>query len=127
MERSTRKIALVGIVLLVVGLIAWIVQLTGGLLAGSNMTNVFPVSYTHLRMLDPGMKRASGFFSIGSSAKMCIRDRPETLVSAVHPLLLACFAHHHHRAWLRRIDRGVRAHKDALEILHHHGDGCDRS
>ena len=41
MERLTRKIALVGIVLLVVGLIAWIVQLTGGLLAGSNMTNVF--------------------------------------------------------------------------------------
>lgn len=41
MERSTRKIALVGIVLLVVGLVAWIVQLTGGLLAGSNMTNVF--------------------------------------------------------------------------------------
>ena len=41
MERSTRKIALVGIVLLVVGLIAWIVQLTGGLLAGSNMTSVF--------------------------------------------------------------------------------------
>ena len=41
MEISTRKIALVGIVLLVVGLIAWIVQLTGGLLAGSNMTNVF--------------------------------------------------------------------------------------
>lgn len=41
MERSTRKIALVGIVFLVVGLIAWIVQLTGGLLAGSNMTNVF--------------------------------------------------------------------------------------
>lgn len=41
MERSTRKIALVGIVLLVVGIIAWIVQLTGGLLAGSNMTNVF--------------------------------------------------------------------------------------
>ncbi len=41
MERSTRKIVLVGIVLLVVGLIAWIVQLTGGLLAGSNMTNVF--------------------------------------------------------------------------------------
>ena len=41
MERSTLKIALVGIVLLVVGLIAWIVQLTGGLLAGSNMTNVF--------------------------------------------------------------------------------------
>lgn len=41
MERSTRKIALVGIVLLIVGLIAWIVQLTGGLLAGSNMTNVF--------------------------------------------------------------------------------------
>lgn len=41
MERSTRKIALVGIILLVVGLIAWIVQLIGGLLAGSNMTNVF--------------------------------------------------------------------------------------
>lgn len=41
MERSTRKIALVGIILLVAGLIAWIVQLTGGLLAGSNMTNVF--------------------------------------------------------------------------------------
>ena len=41
MERSTRKIALLGIILLVVGLIAWIVQLTGGLLAGSNMTNVF--------------------------------------------------------------------------------------
>lgn len=41
MERSTRKIALVGIVLLVVGLIAWIMQLTGSLLAGSNMTNVF--------------------------------------------------------------------------------------
>ena len=41
MERSTRKIALVGIVLLVVGLIAWIMQLTGGLQAGSNMTNVF--------------------------------------------------------------------------------------
>lgn len=41
MERSTRKTALVGIVLLVVGLIAWIMQLTGGLLAGSNMTNVF--------------------------------------------------------------------------------------
>ena len=41
MERSTRKIALVGIILLVVGLIAWIMQLTGGLLAGSNVTNVF--------------------------------------------------------------------------------------
>ena len=41
MERPTRKIALVGIILLVVGLIAWIMQLTGGLLAGSNMTNVF--------------------------------------------------------------------------------------
>lgn len=41
MERSTRKIALVGIILLVVGFIAWIMQLTGGLLAGSNMTNVF--------------------------------------------------------------------------------------
>ena len=41
MERSTRKIALVGIILLVVGLIAWIMQLTGGSLAGSNMTNVF--------------------------------------------------------------------------------------
>ena len=41
MERSIRKIALVGIILLVVGLIAWIMQLTGGLLAGSNMTNVF--------------------------------------------------------------------------------------
>lgn len=41
MERLTRKIALVGIILLVVGLIAWIMQLTGGLLAGSNMTNVF--------------------------------------------------------------------------------------
>lgn len=41
MERSTRKIVLVGIILLVVGLIAWIMQLTGGLLAGSNMTNVF--------------------------------------------------------------------------------------
>lgn len=41
MERSTRKIALVGIILLVVGLIAWIMQLTDGLLAGSNMTNVF--------------------------------------------------------------------------------------
>lgn len=41
MEKSTRKIALVGIILLVVGLIAWIMQLTGGLLAGSNMTNVF--------------------------------------------------------------------------------------
>ena len=41
MERSTRKIALVGIILLVVGLIAWIMQLTGSLLAGSNMTNVF--------------------------------------------------------------------------------------
>lgn len=41
MERSTRKIALFGIILLVVGLIAWIMQLTGGLLAGSNMTNVF--------------------------------------------------------------------------------------
>lgn len=41
MERPTRKIALVGIILLVVGLIAWLMQLTGGLLAGSNMTNVF--------------------------------------------------------------------------------------
>lgn len=41
MEKSTRKIALVGLVLLVVGLIAWILQLTGGLLGGSNMTNVF--------------------------------------------------------------------------------------
>lgn len=41
MEKPTRKIALVGIILLVVGLIAWIMQLTGGLLAGSNMTNVF--------------------------------------------------------------------------------------
>lgn len=41
MERSNRKIAYIGIVFLVIGLIAWIGQLTGGLLAGSNMTNVF--------------------------------------------------------------------------------------
>lgn len=41
MDRTNRKIAVIGIALLVIGLIAWIVQLTGGLLAGSNMTNVF--------------------------------------------------------------------------------------
>lgn len=41
MEKTDRKIILIGLVLLAVGLIAWIVQLTGGLLGGSNMTNVF--------------------------------------------------------------------------------------
>lgn len=41
MEKTTRTLGIVGIVLLVVGLVAWIVQLTGGLLGGSNMTNIF--------------------------------------------------------------------------------------
>lgn len=41
MEKSTRTLTIVGIALLAVGLIAWVVQLTGGLLGGSNMTNIF--------------------------------------------------------------------------------------
>lgn len=41
MEKSTRTLTIVGVVLLTIGLIAWIVQLTGGLLGGSNMTNIF--------------------------------------------------------------------------------------
>lgn len=41
MERSTRNVVLIGLVLFIVGAIAWIIQLTGGLLNGSNMTNVF--------------------------------------------------------------------------------------
>lgn len=41
MEKSTRTLTIVGIVLLAIGLIAWIIQLTGGLLGGSNMTNIF--------------------------------------------------------------------------------------
>ena len=41
MEKSTRTLTIVGVVLLAIGLIAWIVQLTGGLLGGSNMTNIF--------------------------------------------------------------------------------------
>lgn len=41
MEKTNRKIIYVGIALLVVGLIAWALQFTGGLLSGSNMTNVF--------------------------------------------------------------------------------------
>lgn len=41
MEKSTRTLIIVGVVLLAIGLIAWIVQLTGGLLGGSNMTNIF--------------------------------------------------------------------------------------
>ena len=66
MERSTRKIALVGIVLLVVGLIAWIVQLTGGLLAGSNMTNVFLW----------GLMIAVFAFLVGFGAVRCECDHP---------------------------------------------------
>lgn len=41
MEKTARTLGIVGIVLLVIGLIAWVVQLTGGLLGGSNMTNIF--------------------------------------------------------------------------------------
>lgn len=41
MEKTNRTILCVGAVLLIVGLIAWVIQLTGGLLGGSNMTNVF--------------------------------------------------------------------------------------
>lgn len=41
MEKSTRFIGYAGCALLVLGLIGWALQLTGGLLAGSGMTNIF--------------------------------------------------------------------------------------
>lgn len=41
MVKSTRFIGYIGIVLLVAGLAGWALQLTGGLLAGSGMTNIF--------------------------------------------------------------------------------------
>lgn len=41
MEKSTRILAGVGIAALVLGLIGWALQLGGGLLAGSAMTNIF--------------------------------------------------------------------------------------
>lgn len=40
-EKTVRTIGIVGIALLVLGLIGWALQLTGGLLAGSGMTNIF--------------------------------------------------------------------------------------
>ncbi len=41
MEKSTRILAGVGIAALVLGLVGWVMQLAGGLLAGSSMTNIF--------------------------------------------------------------------------------------
>lgn len=41
MVKSTRFIGYIGIVLLIAGLAGWALQLTGGLLAGSGMTNIF--------------------------------------------------------------------------------------
>lgn len=41
MTKSMKALTVCGIVLLVVGLIGWILQLTGGLLANSGMTNIF--------------------------------------------------------------------------------------
>lgn len=38
---QTRVLGIVGIALLVVGLIGWVMQLSGGLLTGSGMTNIF--------------------------------------------------------------------------------------
>lgn len=39
--KTTRTVGIVGIALLVIGLIGWGLQLAGGLLAGSGMTNIF--------------------------------------------------------------------------------------
>lgn len=39
--KTVRIVCIVGVVLLVLGGIGWVVQLTGGLLAGSGMTNIF--------------------------------------------------------------------------------------
>lgn len=41
MEKSTRILVWVGIAALVLGIAGWVLQLTGGLLAGSSMTNIF--------------------------------------------------------------------------------------
>ncbi len=41
MEKSTRVLAIVGVAALVLGLVAWALQLSGGLLGGSSMTNIF--------------------------------------------------------------------------------------
>lgn len=41
MEKTTRITGFVGLALLVLGLIGWALQLSGGLLAGSGMTNIF--------------------------------------------------------------------------------------
>lgn len=41
MRTSTRAVGYVGIGLVVLGLIGWILQLTGGLFTGSDMTNIF--------------------------------------------------------------------------------------
>ena len=38
---TTRRLLIVGVALAVIGTIAWAFQLTGGLLSGSNMTNIF--------------------------------------------------------------------------------------
>lgn len=40
-SKSTRILGIVGIVLLVAGLIGWVMQMSGGLLTGSSMTNIF--------------------------------------------------------------------------------------
>lgn len=41
MEKSTRIVGIVGAVLLVAGAVGWGIQLSGGLLAHSGMTNIF--------------------------------------------------------------------------------------
>lgn len=41
MEKTTRAICYVGIAFLIIGIIGWTLQLTGGLLSGSGMTNIF--------------------------------------------------------------------------------------
>lgn len=40
-QNSARILGIVGILLLVIGLVAWIMQISGGLLTGSGMTNIF--------------------------------------------------------------------------------------
>lgn len=41
MSRTTRTIGIIGVVFFVLGLVGWILQLSGGLLANSGMTNIF--------------------------------------------------------------------------------------
>ena len=41
MSKTTRTIGILGVILVVLGLIGWILQLSGGLLANSGMTNIF--------------------------------------------------------------------------------------